>query len=84
MTNDERNQRIADLVLAPGSSVRPSSLNPGYVVVVDGRTGLDACERSASACFDMLFAEADGGESPGRISLAAVLPSPPQRVEAER
>jgi hypothetical protein len=53
-----RNQRIVDLVSAAGSRVE-RSINSGFVVVVDGRTGLGACERSASDCFDMLLAEAD-------------------------
>lgn len=65
----ERNQRIVDLVCAPGSLIQASSLTPGRVVVIDGRTGLDACERSASECFDVLFEEADGGASPGRIGI---------------
>lgn len=65
-----RNQRIVELVTAPGSRVESSKLVPGMVVVVDGRTGLDACEPTADAAFDTLFEEADGGESPGRITLS--------------
>jgi hypothetical protein len=69
-TGTERNQRIADLVCADGSTVY-KAITPGHVVVVDGRTGLDACEKSASECFDALFREQDGGESPGRIEIRA-------------
>jgi hypothetical protein len=64
-----RNQRIVDLVCAEGSVVRPSTLNPGRVIVIDGRTGLDACERSAAEGFDALFEEADGGDPPLRVEI---------------
>ena len=63
----ERNRRIVELVNAPGSIVKPAQLTGGRVVVVDGRTGLDSCEHTALECFDVLFAEADGGPSPGRL-----------------
>lgn len=70
MTSEERNQRIVDLVTAPGSCVYPATLCPDRVVVVDGRTGLDACERTADDCFDVLFREQDGGPSPGRLDIS--------------
>jgi hypothetical protein len=59
MSQVERMRRIVDLVTAPGSRVNPSAINDGYVVVVDGRTGKDACERTADAAFDVLLEEAD-------------------------
>lgn len=64
-----RNQRIVDLVTAKGTALYPSRINPDRVVVVNGRTGLDACEATADKCFDVLFTEEDGGESPGRIEI---------------
>jgi hypothetical protein len=69
-----RLRRIVALVTAPGSSVMPSALNDGYVVVVDGRTQKDACEKSADAAFDVLFEEMDTGRSPRRF---------PERSRAE-
>jgi len=70
MTPDEM-RRIVDLVLAPGSQVYPSKINPDRVVVVDGRTGLDACEPTAAEAFAVLFEEADGGPSPHRLYISA-------------
>lgn len=69
MTTEERNQRIVDLVTAPGSIVRPSDIVDDHVLIIDGRTGLDACERSADAAFDVLFREMDEGVSPYRIEV---------------
>jgi hypothetical protein len=70
-----RNQRIVDLVTAKNSVVKPSTLNPGRVVVLDGRTGCDASEETADECFDVLFAEYDGEGSPGRIQLTISAPA---------
>jgi hypothetical protein len=67
MTTEERNARVVALVTAPGSCIYASRLNPGCMVVIDGRSGLDACGRSVDECFDILFAEEDGGPSPGRL-----------------
>jgi hypothetical protein len=75
MTEAERNQRIVDLVCAKNSCVYPSAISHGRVVVIDGRTGLDACEKSAAESFDALFREADGGESPGRIEIVGGAPT---------
>jgi hypothetical protein len=64
-----RDQRILEIVMAPGTELYPSKLNGGMVVLVNGLTGLDACENSAEDCFDVLLREEDGGMSPGRIEL---------------
>lgn len=52
--NITRSQKIAALVTAPGTVVKPAGF-AGYVVVIDGRTGRDVCEPTADACFDALL-----------------------------
>lgn len=65
----ERMERILDLVNAPGTRIYPSELTPGRVVVIDGRSGLDACEPTALEGIEALLAEADGGQSPLRLEI---------------
>ena len=48
---------ILGLARSPYSIIKPSIINPGYVTVVDGRTGLDACEPTADECFRVLYAQ---------------------------
>ena len=79
----ERNRRIVELVNAPGSIVKPAQLTGGRVVVVDGRTGLDSCEHTALECFDVLFAEADGGPSPGRLYIGIATEDRAARASGE-
>ena len=62
-----REERILAIVMAQGTLIEPSKINRGMVVVVNGLTGLDACERSAERCFDTLLDEEDGKGSPGRV-----------------
>lgn len=67
-----RLQRMFDLVNAKGSVVEPAKLSRGKVVVVDGRTGLDACEDSAERGIESLLDEADGHGSPSRLFFGIV------------
>jgi hypothetical protein len=62
-------RRVVDLVTAEGSAVVASKINHGYVVVIDGRTGKDACERSTMAAIQVLLDEMDGLGSPGRLCI---------------
>lgn len=57
------NERIAQLVLASGSVVRPGKF--GGVVVIDGRTGKDAWGETAEDAFTTLFAEQDATQGDG-------------------
>lgn len=66
--DEEYRQWVWELVHAPGSRILASQAIAGRVVVVDGRTDLDACEATAEACFRALWEESRGGASPGRIS----------------
>lgn len=61
-------RRMLDLLLAKGSELYPSKLNRGQVVVVDGRTGLDACSKTAEDAIHTLLSEIDGEGSPIRVS----------------
>jgi hypothetical protein len=65
-------RRVLDAVFAEGTSINSSVVNKGRFVVVNGLTGLDACERSVRECFKVLFEEEDGGDSPGRVGLVFV------------
>lgn len=67
----DRERRILAIVFAPGTEIYPSKINrhPQRYVVVNGLTGLDACERSIEECFDVLLREEDGGPSPSRIDI---------------
>ena len=78
-----REQRILAIVFAPGTEIYPSKINAGRVVVVNGLTGLDACERSAEDCFDVLLREEDGGYSPPRLTIGLDLSTgyPTMKVE---
>ncbi len=78
-----REQRILAIVFAAGTEIYPSKLNAGRVVVVNGLTGLDACERSAEDCFDILLREEDGGHSPPRLAIGFDLSTglPSMKVE---
>lgn len=64
-----RLRRLFDLVNAPGTVIEPAKLSRGRVCVVDGRTGLDACERTAEDAIETLLAEAEGEGSPSRVFL---------------
>jgi hypothetical protein len=70
-----REERILEMVMAPGFICKPSVFGD-RVIVIDGRTGLDACERTASEGFDVLLDEIDGAGSPGRIGFGMTANGP--------
>lgn len=86
-----RLKRMFALVNAEGSEVRPSLLNRGKVVVVDGRTGLDGIGATAEEAILQLLEEADGAGSPPRLFFGLVdgvphmqmyPPVPPEEIRA--
>lgn len=69
VSDEERARRILAMVLTPGTEMYPSKINHGRYVVVNGITGLDACERTIDDCFNSLINEEDGMGSPGRLAV---------------
>lgn len=66
---NERDRRGLELLLAPDSRILGSVLMPGYVVVIDGRSGKDACAPTTQEAVDVLLDEIDGLGSPGRLEI---------------
>lgn len=60
-------ERVLEVVLAPGTRLERSGSNYGMTVLVNGLTGKDACNRTPRECFEALFEEEDGEMSPGRL-----------------
>lgn len=82
-----REERIMAIVMAPGTEIYPSKINrcPQRFVVVNGLTGLDACELSTEAAFDALLREEDGESIPTRVDfvLDTQTGTPSLRVTSE-